>query len=135
MVWELYVTDGKSCMWQLSMFYPSGIKQLDTYIKIPMSVLPGVLEVRNLDGSLMAFICNSMPPSMRDTLFPLLKSAFDCLEVFKNHTILSISQETQNSKGVLQTEANEPFRCIHFSHWNRYCLSVSTCLLLLICRC
>lgn len=63
MVWELYATD-RSCMGQLSMFYASGIKQLDTYIKIPMSILPGALEIRNLDGSLMVFICNSMPPSM-----------------------------------------------------------------------
>ena len=34
MVWELYVTDGESCMWQLSMFYPSGIKRPDTYINL-----------------------------------------------------------------------------------------------------
>ncbi|KAG1771395.1 hypothetical protein EV702DRAFT_977391 [Suillus placidus] len=81
---------------KLSMFYPTRIKQPDTYIKIPMSILPGALEICNLDGSLMVFICNFMPPSMCDTLFPLLKSAFDCLEVFKNRTVLSISQETQD---------------------------------------
>jgi hypothetical protein len=126
-VWELFVTDG-SCMGQLSMFYPSRIKQPDTYIKIPMAVLPGALKICNSDGSLMVFICNSMPPSMRDTLFLLLKSAFDCLEVFKNRTMLSISQETQDPEAILQSEANEPFRCIHFSHWNRYGLLVSTCL-------
>src|SRR5882757_2192196 len=127
MVWELYVTDG-SCMGQLSMFYPFRIKRPDTYIKVPMSVLPGALEIRNSDGSLMVFICNSMPPLMRDTLFLLLKSAFDFLEVFKNRTVLSISQETQDPEAVLQSEANEPFCCIHFSYWNRYGLSVSTCL-------
>ncbi|KAG1735957.1 uncharacterized protein EDB91DRAFT_1015905, partial [Suillus paluster] len=117
------ITDTEDLKAKLSTFYPSGIKQPDAYIKIPMSILPGALEIRNLDGSLMVFICNFMPPSMRDMLFPLLKSAFDCLEVFTNRTVLSISQETQDPEAVLQSEANEPFRCIHFSHWNRYGLS------------
>ncbi|KAG2105872.1 uncharacterized protein F5147DRAFT_775184 [Suillus discolor] len=120
------IIDTEDLKAKLSTFYPSRIKQPDTYIKIPMSILPGALEIRNLDGSLMVFICNFMPPSMRDTLFPLLKSAFDCLEVFKNRTMLSISQETQDPEAVLQSEANEPFRCIHFSHWNRYGLSGNT---------
>ncbi|KAG1731862.1 uncharacterized protein EDB91DRAFT_1252021 [Suillus paluster] len=117
------ITDTEDLKVKLSMFYPSRIKQPDTYIKIPMSILPGALEIHNLDGSLMVFICNFMPPSMRDTLFPLLKSTFDCLDVFKNHTVLSISQETQDPEAVSQSEANELFRCIHFSHWNRYSLS------------
>jgi hypothetical protein len=108
---------GRSCMGKLFMFYPSGIKQLDTYIKILMSVLPGALEICNLDESLMVFICNSMPPLMQDTLFLLLKSAFYCLEVFKNRTTLPTSQETQDPEVILQSEANEPFCCIHFSHF------------------
>ncbi|KAG1844670.1 hypothetical protein DFJ58DRAFT_731180 [Suillus subalutaceus] len=58
------ITDTEDLKAKLSMFYPSGIKQLDTYIKIPMSILPGALEICNLDGSLIVFICNFMPPSI-----------------------------------------------------------------------
>jgi hypothetical protein len=92
-----------------------------------MSIIPGPasLDIRNSDGSLMAFICTSMPPSMRSTLFSSLKSAFDGLEVFKNRTTTSTSEESQDLEGILRAEANEPFRCTHFSHWNRYGLAVS----------
>ncbi|KAG1842730.1 hypothetical protein F4604DRAFT_1597257 [Suillus subluteus] len=93
---------------KLSTFYPGGVKKADSFLVIPMSIIPGALDIRNSDGSLMALICTSMPSSMRSTLFSSLKSAFDGLDIFKNRT------------------ANEPFSCTHFSHWNRYGLSGHT---------
>ncbi|KAG1861710.1 hypothetical protein F4604DRAFT_1522192, partial [Suillus subluteus] len=94
----------------------------DSFLVIPMSIIPGALDIRNSDGSLMALICTSVPSSMRSTLFSSLKSAFDGLDIFKNHTVTSISEESQDP----QAEANEPFSCTHFSHWNRYGLSGHT---------
>jgi hypothetical protein len=90
-----------------------------------MSIIPGTLDIRNSDGSLMALICTSMPSSMRLSLFWMLRSAFDGLEIFKDRTVTSVSEESQDSEVILQAEANEPFGCTHFSHWNRYGLTVS----------
>jgi hypothetical protein len=90
-----------------------------------MSIIPGALDIRNSDGSLMALICTSMPSNMRLSLFWMLRSAFDGLEIFKDRTVRSVSEESQDSEEMSLAEANEPFTCTHFSHWNRYGLTVS----------
>ena len=110
---------------QLSTFYPGGVKRADTFLLVPMSIIPGALDICNSDGSLMALICTSMPSSMRLSLFSMLRSAFDGLEIFMERTVTSISEESQDPEVILQAEANVPFTCMHFSHWNRYGLMVS----------
>ncbi|KAG1732824.1 hypothetical protein EDB19DRAFT_1911842 [Suillus lakei] len=89
---------------KLSTFYPGGIKQADTFLVVPMLIIPGALDIRNSDGSLMALICTIG------------------LDIFKNRTVTSVSEESQDP----QVEVNEPFRCMHFSHWNRYGLTGHT---------
>lgn len=46
----------------------------------------------------------------------MLKLAFDGLDIFKDQTAMSVSEESQDLEINLQAEAKEPFRCIHFSH-------------------
>ncbi|KAG1898419.1 uncharacterized protein F5891DRAFT_1190802 [Suillus fuscotomentosus] len=95
---------------KLSTFYPGGIKMVDTFLVVPMLIIPGALDIRNSDGSLMALICTT----------------FDGLDIFKDQTAMSVSEESQDPEINLQAEANEPFRCTHFSHWNHYGLMSHT---------
>lgn len=117
---------------KLKTFYPGGCKVDDSYIRIPMVVIPGyvlmdsitscrasadsvyrALELRNADGSLMAFVCNAMPDSMRETLYDRLKASFDDVNIFKNRLPSSNNQR------------DERFLTMHFCWWNRYGSSVS----------
>ena len=71
------------------------------------------LELLNSDGSLMAFICPSMPKEMRRTLYPKLKGCFNGVDVFKKWT-------TDSNGDVDEDELEHPFSNIHLSWWNRY---------------
>ena len=75
------------------------------------------LELLNSDGSLMAFICPSMPEEMRRTLYPKLKGCFNGVDVFKKRTAGSEGDTDED-------ELEHPFSNIHFSWWNRYGVSV-----------
>ncbi|KAG2092943.1 uncharacterized protein F5147DRAFT_585688, partial [Suillus discolor] len=99
---------------QLSTFYPGGVKTADTFLVVPISIIPGALDISNSDGSLMALICTSMPSSMRLSLFLMLKSVFDGLDISRIR--------------LLCLFLKKPFRCTHFSHWNRYGLTGHTAL-------
>jgi hypothetical protein len=44
------------------------------------------LDMWNADGSLMAFICPSMPDNMRRSLFPKLKGCFNGVRIFQDQT-------------------------------------------------
>jgi len=71
------------------------------------------LELRNTDGSLMAFVCNAMPDTMRETLYDRLKASFDDVNIFENRLPSSNNQR------------DDRFQAVHFSWWNRYGSSVS----------
>ena len=71
------------------------------------------LELRNADESLMAFVCNAMPDTMRETLYDRLKASFDDINIFENRLPSS------------NIERDDRFQTVHFSWWNRYRSSVS----------
>ena len=77
------------------------------------------LELRNVDGSLMAFVCNAMPKVMRETLYDRLKASFGNDDIFESRLPSSVE------------ERDERFQTVHFSWWNRYGVSVK-CLLFLL---
>jgi hypothetical protein len=72
------------------------------------------LDLRNADGSLMAFICPSMPDDMRKTLFAKLKGCFNGVAILEDRT----------SDLEDEDELEHPFFNAHFSWWNRYGVSV-----------
>lgn len=76
------------------------------------------LELRNVDGSLMAFVCHAMPKVMRETLYESLKASFGNDDIFESRLPFSVE------------ERDERFYAVHFSLWNRYGVSVQ-CLSLL----
>jgi hypothetical protein len=45
-----------------------------------------ILELRNSDKSLMAFVCPSMLDALRRSLFPKLKGCFNGVKIFENRT-------------------------------------------------
>jgi len=71
------------------------------------------LRMCNVDGSLMAFICNAMPDAMRETLYDRLKASFDNLDIFQSQLPSSTNQR------------DDRFETVHFSWWNRYGVSVN----------
>ncbi|KAG1845832.1 hypothetical protein F4604DRAFT_1688598 [Suillus subluteus] len=109
------VEDIKDIRLKLQVFYPEGRKVEGAYLRIPMSALSGdSLNLWNADGSLMAFICPSMPDTMRKTLYPKLQGCFNGLNVFKNNT------------GDPDEDKSEcPFSTVLFSWWNHYGLSAN----------
>ncbi|KAG1800756.1 uncharacterized protein HD556DRAFT_1197282, partial [Suillus plorans] len=70
------------------------------------------LNLWNADGTLMAFICPSMPDTMRKTLFSKLQGCFNGVNIFKN------------KMGDPEEDKSEcPFSTVLFSWWNRYGLT------------
>ncbi|KAG2139899.1 hypothetical protein BD769DRAFT_1384213 [Suillus cothurnatus] len=101
------------CLKELQQFYPEGHKAEGAYVHISMSALSGdSLNLWNADGNLMAFICPSMPDTMRKMLYPKLQGCFNSLNVFKNHTG---DPDEDESKCLFST--------VLFSWWNHYGLS------------
>ncbi|KAG0702910.1 hypothetical protein DFH29DRAFT_1044782 [Suillus ampliporus] len=88
--------------------YVDGIKSLsNTYIFIPNSLIRGhQLELRNNDETLMAYICGTMPSSIRDSLLQQLLLAFEDEDLLVDK---DTSQDSDNS-----------FEAIHFSGYNRH---------------
>jgi len=71
------------------------------------------LDIWNADGSLMAFICPSMPDDMQRLLFPKLKGCFNGVGIFQDRT-----PDLED-----QDELECPFFNVHFSWWNHYGVS------------
>ena len=70
---------------------------------------PRALKIQNSDGSLMVFICMSMPGDMRHLLFLKLVASLG-----RKEHIMEVS-----------CSGEEPFNCAHFSWYNRYTKLVS----------
>jgi hypothetical protein len=69
------------------------------------------LELRNEDGTLMAYICGTMPQSLRTSLLQRLLLAFE------DENML-IDKDTKQ-------DADNSFQAVHFSWYNRHATRVS----------
>ncbi|KAG1856083.1 hypothetical protein F4604DRAFT_1522245, partial [Suillus subluteus] len=67
--------------------------------------LHSALDLRNADNSLMAFVCPTLPESIRSNLLSSFLACFDGNEVLHK---------------VAEKVLESPFHCLHFSIWNRY---------------
>ncbi|KAG6379841.1 hypothetical protein JVT61DRAFT_10390 [Boletus reticuloceps] len=94
---------------KMKTFDPGGVRSTATsYLWLPGCVIDeagGILDVRNSDGTLMAFICSSMPQRLKANLMANLTSAFDRQDVLYSRQV--------SHEGQL-------FECVHFSWYNRY---------------
>ncbi|KAG1807916.1 hypothetical protein EV424DRAFT_1543641 [Suillus variegatus] len=93
---------------KLDNLYINGCRTEDRYLRIPMSILQG-LDLRNSDGSLMAFEVLQM--RHKQDYFDVQNSD-DVPEVEDraNYDLEKLTEQTLSS----------PFQCLHFSLWNRY---------------
>ncbi|KAG2035959.1 hypothetical protein BDR03DRAFT_1012081 [Suillus americanus] len=105
------VSDLSALQSKLDMFYPGGHKLGDSYVQTSMDIIPGALQLCNADGSLMAFVCNTMLDAMRETLYDRLKASFDNLDIFQSRLPSSTH------------ERDDRFETVHFSWWNCYGVS------------
>ncbi|KAG1868759.1 hypothetical protein C8R48DRAFT_771536 [Suillus tomentosus] len=124
---------------KLDNLYINGCRTEDRYLRIPMSILQGGgLDLRNSDGSLMAFVCLSLPEDIRCGLTSSLLACFDGKEVLQMRHKQDYS-DVQDSDDVPEVEdranydleklteqtLSSPFQCLHFSLWNRYSTTAS----------
>ncbi|KAG0699446.1 hypothetical protein DFH29DRAFT_1001957 [Suillus ampliporus] len=120
---------------KLDQRYANGSSEdTDTYLRIPMDAFQGALDLRNADDSLMAFICPTLPESIRSNLLSSFLACFDGNEVLHVqklkddfHADDCQDQDTQikHHEGVTLEKVAEKvlessFHCLHFSIWNRY---------------
>lgn len=102
--------------------------QNETYINSPFS---GGLDLRNSDGSLMAFVCSSLPEVIRRNLTSNLLACFDGREVLQmRHKQVYVDDQDSHdapevSEKLVEQTLSHPFQCLHFSLWNRYSTTVS----------
>ncbi|KAG2357933.1 hypothetical protein BDR07DRAFT_1262935, partial [Suillus spraguei] len=88
---------------KLDNLYIDGCRAKDRYLHIPMSILQGGrLDLCNSDGSLMAFVCSSLPDDIHYGLASNLLVCFD------------------GKKKLTEKTLSHPFQCLHFSLWNQY---------------
>ncbi|KAG2086754.1 uncharacterized protein F5147DRAFT_588409 [Suillus discolor] len=91
--------------------YPEGYRSHRGYVRIPMHILKGgMLDLRNSDGSLMAFICPSLPETIHLGLTSSLLACFESKNQDAGSTFEKLAEKTLLC----------PFQCLHFSLWNRY---------------
>ncbi|KAG0693972.1 hypothetical protein DFH29DRAFT_774814, partial [Suillus ampliporus] len=80
-VWDLDDLRSKVCsleLCNLDKMYIAGCRTEDSYVRIPMGILKGSgLDLCNSDGSLMAFVCPSLPEAIRRGLTSSLLACFD----------------------------------------------------------
>ncbi|KAG2336765.1 hypothetical protein BDR05DRAFT_896288 [Suillus weaverae] len=96
---------------KLAKLYHKGVKKSpDTYLRIPMSIIPNHhLELRNKDGSLMAFVSTGLPSHIRSSLEVNLLASLESPELL----------EERNTG----THPGQPFQAMHLSWYNRHCTS------------
>ena len=70
------------------------------------------LDIRNADGTVVAFVCTAMPQYLKSSLLPLLIA---CL---KDPTLFKDQQHMAGENATL------PIDCLHFSWYNRYATKV-----------
>jgi hypothetical protein len=116
-------------------------------IELRGHIFSGALELRNSDDSLMAFICPSLPDSVRRNLLSSFQACFDGNQVlrvrrlnddFKDDESDREMEEEHHGDFTLEMVADRvlasPFHCLHFSIWNRYATTVSGVLSLIAAR-
>lgn len=105
-----------------------------------------ILDICNVDGTLMAFICTTLPDHIHDTLEANLLAAFGKSnmlihrKMFKQDEMAAseaVGQFSDIQKEVIFNEQLEgasgmvmkgdvlPFHCAHFTWYNRYTTPVS----------
>ncbi|KAG1879954.1 uncharacterized protein F5891DRAFT_921684, partial [Suillus fuscotomentosus] len=96
---------------KLAKLYHKGIKRTqDAYLRIPMHIIPNHhLELRNADGSLMAFVSTALPAHIRSTLEVNLLAALESPD-------LLVETDTQ-------LHGSQTFQAMHLSWYNRHCTS------------
>ncbi|KAG1779858.1 hypothetical protein EV702DRAFT_934861, partial [Suillus placidus] len=96
---------------KLAMLYSEGVKTSPgAYLRIPMSIIPNHhLELRNKDGSLMAFISTALPSHIRSSLEVNLLACLESPDLL----------EERNTG----THSCQPFQALHLSWYNRHCTS------------
>ncbi|KAG2056216.1 hypothetical protein BDR06DRAFT_850106, partial [Suillus hirtellus] len=96
---------------KLGELYPEGYRSHGGYVRISMHILKGhMLDLRNSDGSLMAFICPSLPETIRLGLTSSLLGCFESKNQDAGSTFEKLAEKT----------LLHPFQCLHFSLWNCY---------------
>ncbi|KAG1738831.1 uncharacterized protein EDB91DRAFT_1248992 [Suillus paluster] len=113
---------------KLDELYVEGYRNHNRYLRIPMHILNGgMLDLRNSNGSLMAFICPSLPETIRLCLTSSLLACFESnlvLQVRKFYDSEGVPQVEEDTSSTLEKLAEKtllyPFQCLHFSLWNRY---------------
>ncbi|KAG2083089.1 uncharacterized protein F5147DRAFT_660271 [Suillus discolor] len=120
---------------KLDQRYANGSSEdTDTYLRIPMDAFQGALDLRNADDSLMAFVCPTLPESIRSNLLSSFLACFDgnevlCVRKLKDdfHADDCQDQDTQiehhdsvTLEKVAEKVLKSSFHCLHFSIWNRY---------------
>lgn len=96
---------------KLAGMYRQGVKKLhEAYLRIPMSIVPHHhLELRNEDGSLMAFVSTGLPSHIRSSLDANLLAALENPDL--------LEEKDWESPG------GRPFQAMHLSWYNRHCTS------------
>ncbi|KAG2092139.1 uncharacterized protein F5147DRAFT_657757 [Suillus discolor] len=108
---------------KLNELYVDGCRTEDRYLRIPMSILQG----------LMAFVCSSLPEVIRRGPTSSLLACFDGKEALQMQRKQDYLDD-QDSDDAPEVEHNanydlekraekilsRPFQCLHFSTWNRY---------------
>ncbi|KAJ8589434.1 hypothetical protein M405DRAFT_717023, partial [Rhizopogon salebrosus TDB-379] len=96
---------------KLTKLYRKGVKKsADAYLHISMQIIPNHhLELRNRDGSLMAFVSTGLPSHIRSLL------EVNLLATFKNADLLGeMNTRVPGARG-------QPFQAMHLSWYNRHC--------------
>ncbi|KAG1846829.1 hypothetical protein DFJ58DRAFT_843408 [Suillus subalutaceus] len=96
---------------KLKTFYRNGVKKLPgAYLLISMQIMPNHhLDLRNKDGSLMAFVSTALPTHIRASL------EVNLLAALGNADLLG-DMDTRLPGG-------RPFQAMHLSWYNRHCTS------------
>lgn len=89
----------------------------------------GTLELRNSDNSLMAFVCPSLPDTIRRNLLSSFLACFDGKQVLHVRRLSDDFEDNEDDEETLDKVVDKviarPFHCLHFSIWNRYATKVS----------
>jgi hypothetical protein len=128
-----------TCVFQWTFSEGESIPGIRLEIGLRGHVFSGALELRNSDDSLMAFICPSLPDSIRRNLLSSFQACFDGNQVLRVRRLSGDFKDDESDDGGMEEEHHgdftlemvadkvlaSPFHCLHFSVWNRYASTVS----------
>jgi hypothetical protein len=91
----------------------------------------GALDIRNGDGTLMAFVCSSMPDHLCNNLLESFIACFEGQPILRHRALSeddyeeeSDDADTDSPSDLVERILQKPFHCVHFSQWNRYSMTV-----------